>query len=162
ELTSANRSSSINSSEAAAATICWARISSGASGICSSSRSLDRMAETSAPHLTSSSCVVAKMRPLSSSPHQSADWSIRCSGQAIVDLVPHLIAGHGAELAFGDLDREIHFAAMADLHDPRIVAQKARHQLDGLNGGGKADALKAPPGQRIEPGETQRQVRAAL
>jgi len=59
----------VNSSEAAAATICWARISKrAASGICSSSSSPDRIADTSAAHSISSSRVVANRRPSGSRP----------------------------------------------------------------------------------------------
>ena len=38
-------------------------------------------------------------------------------GNALVDLVPHLVGGHRAELDAGDLDLQVHGAAVADVDD---------------------------------------------
>ena len=81
--TSANRPSSLQSWVAAAATICCARMSSGASGMESRSSTPARMALTSAAHSRSSSRVVAKMRPLGVAPIQWPDRPMRWSPTAI-------------------------------------------------------------------------------
>ena len=40
-------------------------------------------------------------------------------GEAVVDLGPHLVGGDGAQLVVGNLDGEIHGAAVADVDDAR-------------------------------------------
>ena len=43
--------------------------------------------------------------------------------QAIVDLLPHLAGRDRAKFVVGDLDREVHFAAMADVDDAGVRGQ---------------------------------------
>ncbi len=87
-------------------------------------------------------------------------------GQAVVDLLPHLVAGDRAELVAGHLDGQVHFTAMADVDDHGRRAEELRHLLDRPHRRRKADALgpRAPAGfdQRVEAGQSERQVRAAL
>ena len=63
-------------------------------------------------------------------------------GEAIVDLGPHLVGGHGSELVSRDLDGELHVAAVSDLDDIRRGAEEARDLLDRFHRGGKADSLR--------------------
>ena len=101
---------SSQSSAAHIATICWARMSSGASGTISRSSSPRLMARTSAAHSTSSSRVVANSRPLGTAPRQWPARPIRCSATAIdrgdptwhtrsivPDVDPQLERGRGDE-----------------------------------------------------------------
>ena len=82
--------------------------------------------------------------------------------QAIVDFVPHLVARHRAQLALGNFDEQVHFAAVSHREHARVFAQEAGHRFDRLDGGGEADALQPAPRQPVEPRQAERQVRAAL
>ncbi len=87
-------------------------------------------------------------------------------GDAIVDLVPHFVGRYRAKLAAGNLDSQVEFAPMADLHDkgerPFRAGQEIRNKLDGLLRGGKTDAWETLAGQMVEPFERKSQVRATL
>ena len=65
------------------ATICCARMSSGASGMIRRSRSPCRIARTSAAHSSRSSRVPAKNRPLGTAPRQWPERPTRCKATAI-------------------------------------------------------------------------------
>jgi hypothetical protein len=62
--------------------------------------------------------------------------------QTIVDLAPHLDGGYHSQLILGNGDRDVHLAAVADVDDANLVAQKTGHFLDRLDGRGKADPLR--------------------
>ena len=87
-------------------------------------------------------------------------------GQAVVDLAPHFVAGHGAQFVARHFHRHFHGAAMAHVDDAGMVAQECRDFLDGLDGGGKADALRPRESallhQAVQARQRERQVRAAL
>ncbi len=87
-------------------------------------------------------------------------------GEAIVDFAPHFVGSDGAELAGRYFDGEIHFAAMADLHDCGVVAFRASQEMsDRLNRflrGGEADAREALAGELVQALEGESEVRAAL
>src|SRR6266852_235594 len=75
-------------------------------------------------------------------------------GDAVVDLAPHFIGGHRAKLARGNFDGQIHFTAMADLYDGRVVALISRQEmgdsLDRLLRRGETDAHEPPAGEMVE------------
>ena len=48
------------------------------------------------------------------------------AGQAIVDFLPHLAGGDRAEFVVGDLDGEVHLAAVSDVDDARYRARDMR------------------------------------
>ena len=85
---------------------------------------------------------------------------------AIVNSIPHFIAGDGTELVVGNFHCKFHIAAMADIYDASVFTQKPGDLFDRFHRSGKADALR--PGtargrhQCVETREGQRQVRAAL
>ena len=85
---------------------------------------------------------------------------------AIVNLVPHFVRCHGPQLAAGNFDGKIEFAAMADLHDfwgdEVCAGQKIGHEFNGLLSCGKANARKTFAGQMIEAFERERQMCPAL
>ena len=63
-------------------------------------------------------------------------------GDAVVDLVPHLVGGHRAELVARHLDGQIHVAPVPHVDHAGAVAQESRDVLDRLHRRGKADALR--------------------
>ena len=78
-------------------------------------------------------------------------------GHTVVDLGPHLVGRHGAQLVFGHLDRKLHRAAVPDVDDARPLAQELGDLFDGLDGCRESDALRLRPlDQRIEPRQRQR------
>ena len=87
-------------------------------------------------------------------------------GGAVVDLAPHLVGGHGAELVARHFDGQLHGAAMAHVDHVHAVAQEGRDILQRFHGGGEADALRRAPAvlfhQAIEPRQGQGEVRAAF
>ena len=87
-------------------------------------------------------------------------------GDAVVDLAPHFVGGDGAELVARDFDGQFHRAAVADVDDRGVVAQERGDILDGLDGGGEADALglgqPALFDETVEAREREGEVRAAL
>ena len=99
---------------------------------------------------------------------------VRCSlderGEAVVDLLPHLVRRDRPELVLRHLDREIHRAAMAvvDDGDLRLLVgrEEARDGFDGPDRRRQADALRARAAgfldEVVEAGERQREMRAAL
>ena len=86
--------------------------------------------------------------------------------EAIVDLVPHFVGGHGAKLAAGDFHSQIEFAPMADLHDVRRrllrAGEKIGHEFDRFLRRGETNARQPLARQMVEAFERERQVRAAL
>ena len=83
----------------------------------------------------------------------------------LVDLLPLLVRAHGGERRGRDLDPEVELAEGARVHHravPSRPGQEARHLLEGPLGGGEADALEGTPGQRLQPLQGQREVRAPL
>ena len=91
-------------------------------------------------------------------------------GDAVVDLLPHLVRRDRPELVLRHLNRQIHRAAMAvvDDVDLRLLVgcEKPRDDLDRPDRRREADALRARTAgsfhEVVEPRERQRQVRAAL
>jgi len=83
-------------------------------------------------------------------------------GETIVDLIPHLVARHRAQFARRDFDAQIHLAPVSNLNHTGVVSEKTGHEFDRLHGGRQADPLEPASGKRIEAGQTERQVRAAL
>ena len=91
-------------------------------------------------------------------------------GDAVVDLLPHLVRRDRPELVLRHLDRQIHRAAMAvvDDVDPRVLVgrEEPRDDLDRPDRRREADPLRTRTAglldQIVEPRERQRQVRAAL
>ena len=85
---------------------------------------------------------------------------------AVVDLLPHLAGGHGAEFVVGDFDRQVHRGAWPTLTMRGPGREIARHFLDGLDGGGEADALRdgltGRAADGVEPRQGQREMRAAF
>jgi hypothetical protein len=65
-------------------------------------------------------------------------------GEAVVDAFPDGHGGDRAQLVGGDFDAEVELAALACLDDADIItaraAQELRNQLDGVLGGGEANA----------------------
>ena len=55
---------------------------------------------------------------------------------AVVDLRPHLAGRHGAQFVVRNFDREVHFAAVADIDDRGIRARSNRDLFDGPHRGG--------------------------
>ena len=51
------------------------------------------------------------------------------AGEAVVDLVPHLAGGDGAEFVARDFDGEIHLAAVADVDDGGAAGAGSRRLL---------------------------------
>src|SRR5215471_17834824 len=68
----------------------------------------------------------------------------RQRGESIVDLAPHLIAGHRAEFGRRNFDREIELASMPNVDNrgswPVRACQKVRNQLNRLLCGRKSYA----------------------
>ena len=64
--------------------------------------------------------------------------------QAIVDLRPHLIAGHGSKLIFRNLDSKIQFASMTAVNDVNLFAgrDKSCDLFDWPHCGRQADPLE--------------------
>ena len=87
-------------------------------------------------------------------------------GNALVNLVPHFIRRYGAKLAAGHLDAQIKRPALRDVDDigQRLIGsrQELRDELNWLLRGGKANSRGAGSGERVEPLERERQMRAAL
>jgi hypothetical protein len=87
-------------------------------------------------------------------------------GHAVVDLVPHLVGGDGAQLVARHFDRQFHIAAMAHVDDAARVAQERATSSIGFTvaerpmrcGRGPAVLFHQP----VEARQRQRQVRAAL
>ena len=89
-------------------------------------------------------------------------WARINSANTVVNLVPHLRAGDGAEFVARNLDGKVHLAPMAHVDDSCVRTKQARHFFDRLYRRGKADPLQPAAGERIEPRQRQRQMRAAL
>jgi len=76
-------------------------------------------------------------------------------GELVEDLFPHTVGGDGAKFVGGDFDGDVEFASLAYLDDGGGLArrvdagEKAGYELDGVLGGGEADAL----GRCAEAGE---------
>src|SRR5438132_763732 len=140
------------------ATICWARMSSGASGISMRSNSPWRIPLTRAAHSSNSWRVVAKTRPFETAPCQFCD--------AVVDFAPHLVGDNWSELAARDFDRQVQLASVVYLHHCGVgtigTGQEARNNFDGLLRSRKTDPHRAPIGQIFQSLQGKRQVRAAL
>ena len=80
---------------------------------------------------------------------------------AIVDLVPHLGAGDGAQFVARNFYGQIHLAAVSDVDDSRVRAEQAGHFFDRLHGRGKADSLR-PVTRSARPGERGTATDASL
>ncbi len=81
--------------------------------------------------------------------------------QPVVVLLPHLVGHHRLERRARHLDGEVHRALVAAVDDrARPAREEARHFLDRLLGGRKADALQLAAARVVEPLEGDRQVRA--
>src|SRR5690242_14985653 len=67
---------------------------------------------------------------------------------AVVDLLPHLVAGNWAQLRAWNLDRQIQFSFVTDVYDDRLWAmisgEKARDIFDRLLGGRQPDSGGTP------------------
>src|SRR5579864_608378 len=87
-------------------------------------------------------------------------------GDAIVDFAPHFVGSDGTKLASGNLDGQIEFTPVADLHDDRIwlgrAAEKMSDEFDRLLRRGKTNPRKSFAGQVVETFERKRKVRAAF
>src|SRR5580692_7138337 len=82
--------------------------------------------------------------------------------QAVVYVLPHLVAGNGTQLVARHFDGEIHGPAMTDLNDFRVASEELRDLFDGTDGGRKTNFLQRALDQSFEPGDGQSQMRAAL
>ena len=92
-------------------------------------------------------------------------------GNAVVDFFPQPVGRDRPELLVHHFDAQVQRPPVPDVHDAarRCAAglrtrpdQQARDLLDRLLGGAQADALQAPPAERVQPLEGERQVRAPL
>src|SRR5579883_186649 len=83
-------------------------------------------------------------------------------GDAVVDFVPHFIAGDGAEFVAGDFDGELHLALVADLDDFRFGAEKLSDFFDRADSGGEADFLERAAGQSFETRNGESEMRASF
>ena len=75
---------------------------------------------------------------------------LRKLGNTVVELVPHFVAGHGAEQRGGNLDGEVQLALVTDVDDHWIrsaaAGEKMRDLFDGLLRRRKPDAYRRPLG----------------
>ena len=96
--------------------------------------------------------------------HQSGAVSGRQLDDAVVDLVPHLVAGDGPEGLRRHLDRQVPLAPVPGIDDRNGMrrAEERGDSLDRLLGGGEADALQGLAHQTVQSLERQREVGAAL
>jgi hypothetical protein len=84
---------------------------------------------------------------------------------ARVDLLPLLVGADRAERRGGHLDGQVQLAEAARINKDAVPAragQEAPHLVEGLHRGAEADALERRRGERLEPLQRQRQVRAPL
>ncbi len=107
----------------------------------------------SRPAARPSACVTRSDKPPRVDEHQRGAMGENQLGHAIVDLGPHLVAGHRAQFVARNLHGQIHLAAMADIDDARVRRQKLRHLFDGLHRSRESDALRlaSRPGHPIAP-----------
>ena len=94
--------------------------------------------------------------------HQRGAMFQRQVRQAVVDVLPHLIAGDRVQFVARDFDRQVHGPAMADLDDLRIAAEELRDLFNRADRGRKTNLLERALNQRFEPGDRQCEMRAAL
>src|ERR1019366_8301415 len=94
--------------------------------------------------------------------HQRGAMFEREIRQAVVDVLPHLIAGDRVQFVARDFDGQIHRAAMADLDNFGVAAEELRDLFDGADGGGESDFLKWALNKRFEAGDGQGEMRATL
>src|SRR6476646_6423607 len=98
--------------------------------------------------------------------HQGRTMRLRKLDDAVVNLIPHLIAGNRAEQGCRNLNREIELALVTDIDDDWIRAsvscEKMRNVFNRLLRRRKTDADRRPMRQRLKPLERKREMRAAL
>ena len=85
--------------------------------------------------------------------------------QAGVDLLPHLVGHHRRQGRAGQLQRRVHAAAVADVHDRARIARRHQvlgHALDRLLRRRQADAAGRRFGERLQPLQAEGEVGAAL
>ncbi|MCY1272858.1 hypothetical protein D9M70_214520 [compost metagenome] len=87
-------------------------------------------------------------------------------GQAVVDLLPGLIAQHHFQRHRRHFEGQVALAAVAHVHQgagtPALAHEERRHTLDGFLRGGQADALQAASAQGFQALGAEHQVAAAL
>ena len=87
-------------------------------------------------------------------------------GGAVVDLAPHFVGGHGAELVAGHFHRQFHGAAVAHVDGVGAIAEEGGDIRQRFDGGGEADALRGGAAvllhQAVEARQREGQVGAAL
>src|SRR5437762_9545546 len=85
---------------------------------------------------------------------------------AVVNLIPHFVAGNGAKQCGRNFYCEIELALVAHVHHhwirPVTPRQKVRHIFDRLLSGRQPDAHRRAVRQRFQPLQRKRQVCAAL
>ena len=98
--------------------------------------------------------------------HQRGTMLLHQFHQPVVNLVPHLVGGDRPQGRAGHFHREIELALVPDIDDhrsrPAVAGQKVRDFFDRLLGRGKPDAHRRTIGQRFQPLQRKRQMRAAL
>jgi len=72
-------------------------------------------------------------------------------GHAVIDLGPHFVARHRAQLVSRDLHGQLHRAPMADVHNARVLRQELRDLFNRFDRSGQTDALgrRARANQRV-------------
>src|SRR5256885_1022675 len=109
---------------------------------------------SSSPCRTASTSATAVTRPA---------WfngKIRPRGDAAEDLLPGLVRAHGFERAVGRLDREVHVAPVADVHElarPLGADEQMGHVLDRFLRRREPDSLDGT-GERFQPLDREREV----
>src|SRR5581483_1998820 len=87
-------------------------------------------------------------------------------GDAVVNLIPHLIGCDRAEKRVGNFNSQVEFAFVANVDDdrirPSISGEKLRHLLDWLLCGREPNADRRTIGQSFQTLKRKRQVRAAF
>ena len=69
-------------------------------------------------------------------------------GDPIVDLPPHLVGRHDAQVLFRNLDRQVELPAVTRIDDHRLggsARQERRYLVDGIDGRGQSDPLGTSP-----------------
>src|ERR1700733_12588482 len=86
--------------------------------------------------------------------------------QAVINLVPHFVAGDGAELAGGNFNGQVELSFVADVDDDRIRAavagEEMGHFFNRFLGGRKSNAHWPTMGQLFQPLERESQVSATF
>ncbi len=86
-------------------------------------------------------------------------------GDAVEDVAHLLGRGDGLELAVGQHEPEVELTEVPGVDDGgqgAVAHEQARHRLDRTLRGRQTDALRRGVGERVEPFERDREVRAAL